>query len=276
MKPLTILACLASFSFGFAAPPASKPAFEVASIKRSDPDPSNRITLVGMKANADTVHYTNITLKDCIRAAYGVRNFQVQGPDWLDSVRFNIDAKLPAGTSMEQIPEMMQSLLADRFGMILQHGTKEQSVYVLVAGKDGPKLKPSTATPDNKAPTALGPDGKPRPLMMIGFPSSGLVVHAPAATIAAVAETISRFTARPVVDMTGVEGRYQFDLTFEPETMGGIADPRVGPDGTRMPAGDPAPSLSSALQAYGLQIEPRKAPLEMLTVTHVEKTPTEN
>jgi len=275
MRSFTIFACLASFASVFAQQPARKPAFEVASIKPSDPDPANRI-LIGMKADADTVHYTNITLRDCIRAAWRVRDFQIQGPDWMSSARFEITAKLPAGASPEQIPDMMQRLLTERFGMVLQHDTKEQSVYALVAGKDGPKLKPAVVTAENQSQTALGPDGKPRPLIQIGFPASGVVIHASAASLAAIAETISRFTFRPVVDVTGIEGQYQFELNFEPETMGGMSDPRVGQDGTRVVDGGPAPLAAAAVQQYGLRLETRKAPLEMLTVTHVEKTPTEN
>jgi uncharacterized protein (TIGR03435 family) len=108
---------------GFGRQSGNKPAFEVASIKPSDPNPSNRM-FTGMKADADMVRYTNITLKDCIPAAYRVRDFQIGGPDWMNSFRFEITAKLPAAASIEQIPEMMQGLLTERFGMVLQHGTK--------------------------------------------------------------------------------------------------------------------------------------------------------
>ena len=206
---------------------------------------------IGMKADAGMVRYTNITLKDCIRAAYRVRDFQIEGPDWMNSARFEITAKLPAAASIEQIPEMMQGLLAERFGMVLRHGTKEQSVYALVVGKGGPKLKPAAASADNQSVTALGVDGKPRQGILISFPSSGIVIHAPAASLATVAEAISRFTDRPVVDMARLEGQYQFELTFEPETIRGILDPRVGPDGSRMATGDPAPSASEAVLQYG-------------------------
>jgi uncharacterized protein (TIGR03435 family) len=121
-------------------------------LRRSrDPNPANRM-FIGMKADAGIVHYTSITLKDCIRAAYRVRDFQIQGPDWMSSVRFDINAKLPAGASTEQIPEMMQALLAERFGMVLEHGTKEQTVYALVTGRDGPKLKPGMTTAGRHGP----------------------------------------------------------------------------------------------------------------------------
>jgi uncharacterized protein (TIGR03435 family) len=277
VKLSTICACLASLAF--AQQPPDKPAFEVASIKPSDPNPSNRM-FIGMKADDGMVHYTNMTLKDCIRAAYLVRDFQIQGPDWMNSARFEITAKLPAGGSMEQTPEMMQKLLAERFRLTLQRDTKEHSVYSLVVGKNGPKLKPALAKADDQPETALGPDGKPRQLVMIAFPPSGIVIRAPAASLAVLAETISRFSERPVVDMTGLEGQYQFELIFTPETMGDVQNPRAGPDGTGREsakvAADPAPPVFEAVQEYGLKLEARKAPIAMLTVTHVEKTPTDN
>jgi len=112
--------------------------------------------------------------------------------------------------------------------------------------------------------------------ILIGFPPSGIAIHAPAASLAVLAEVMSRFTERPIVDMTGLEGQCQFELTFEPETMGDKLDPRTGPDGTKPTVDRLAPSLFDAVQQYGLKLEARKAPIEMLTVTHVEKTPTEN
>jgi uncharacterized protein (TIGR03435 family) len=183
MKSFAACACLTSLALGFAQQSGDKPAFEVASIKPSDPNPSNRM-FIGMKADAGMVRYTNITLKDCIRAAYRLRDFQIEGPDWMNSARFEITAKLPVAASIEQIPAMMQGLLAERFGMVLRHGTKEQSIYALVVGKGGPKLKPAAASADNQSVTALGVDGKPRQGILIRFPSSGIVIHAPAASLA--------------------------------------------------------------------------------------------
>jgi uncharacterized protein (TIGR03435 family) len=84
---------------------SKKPTFEVASIKPSDPNPSNMVW-IGMDANAGTVRYTNITLRDCIRAAYRVRDFQVQGPDWIRDARYEITAELAAVTR-DLIPEML-------------------------------------------------------------------------------------------------------------------------------------------------------------------------
>jgi uncharacterized protein (TIGR03435 family) len=253
---------------------SEKPTFEVASIKPSDPNPSNTVW-IGMDANAGTVHYTNITLRDCIRAAYRVRDFQVQGPDWIRDARFEITAKLGAGTQ-DQIPEMLQSLLEDRFKLSLRRSTKDQPVNALVLGKDGPRMKVAEAEVAGQLMTALGPDGKPRPAMTYTVLSSGVQLRAPAATLAPVVEFLSRLMERPVVDMTGLTGQYDLTLTFMPEIMGGMsASAATNADG-RPAFPEPGPSLFDAVQQYGLKLEARKAPMETLTVVHAEKTPTEN
>jgi uncharacterized protein (TIGR03435 family) len=98
-----------------------------------------------------------------------------------------------------------------------------------------------------------------------------VTVTAPAANLLAFVGVTSRFTARPVVDMTGIDGLYDFSLTFAPEVSGGLPESSGGAG-----APDPAPSVSEAVKKYGLRIEPRKAAIEMLVVTHIEKTPTAN
>jgi uncharacterized protein (TIGR03435 family) len=88
-------------------------------------------------------------------------------------------------------------------------------------------------------------------------------------------ELMSRFTERPVVDMTGIEGQYDFNLTFAPETTANLPGGPAPLPGAAT-AADPAPSVFDAVQRYGLRLEARKAPLEILIVTHAEKMPTEN
>jgi uncharacterized protein (TIGR03435 family) len=270
-----VCACLASSILGFAQQATDKPRFEVASIKPSDPNAANAVW-VGMSADRALVSYTNITLKDCIRAAYRVRDFQVIGPEWISDVRFEITAKLAVGASPDQIPEMLQVLLAERLKLTLRRDTKEQAVYALTAGKDGVDLKPAEAKIDDQSLTALGSDGKPRPAMMFQFSPSGVRLTAASASLASFVELMSRFTERPVVDMTGLKGQYEFNLTFAPETIRGLPAASVlGSDGTTA-SSDPAPSVFDAVKQHGLRLEARKAPLEILTVTHLEKTPTEN
>lgn len=273
MRCFAIWGCLASLTFAFAQHAPDEPRFEVASIKPSDPNPDSP-TLVRMSADGAMVRYANITLRDCIRGAYRVRDFQIVGPDWMNKARFEINAKLPAGASVDQIPEMLQALLAERFKLQIRRETKIGNVYALQVANGGAKLKPTEVKPNDDSPKALGPDGRPRPMMMFMFPPGGEVtLTAPSASMESLVELMSRFTAKPVVDMTGIKGQYEFELFFAAETDEGPHTPAV--DGVATPV-VPAPSVLDAVKEYGLRLEARKAPMEMLIVTHLEKAPTEN
>lgn len=284
--------------------------FEVASIKPAAPQQLGRIR-IGMNADGGMLRYTNVSLRDVIRVAYRVKDYQIEGPDWLNSDRFDIQAKFPEGATEDQVPEMLQSLLADRFKLTMHRETKDHPIYALVVGKNGPKLKAAEAQqPDppelkdgppagqngekpggDKAVVALGrrdgpPGGGPGRgnMMMMMMDPSGMHLKADSVTMAGLTDALSRFTERPIVDMTGIQGKYDFDLVFAPETIRGAQ--RVGggqmlhtvPD---QPQGADAPpeqgaSIFDAVQVYGLKLEPRKAPLEILTIDSIEKTPTEN
>ena len=117
--------------------------------------------------------------------------------------------------------------------------------------------------------------------MMVMLDPAGVHLKTPSATLANVADLLSRFVERPIVDMTGIQGQYAFDMTFAPEKMPNF--PRGGgpmpPPGGDRPADAPseqAVSIFDAVQHYGLKLDPRKAPLEILIIDHIEKTPTEN
>jgi uncharacterized protein (TIGR03435 family) len=120
---------------------------------------------------------------------------------------------------------------------------------------------------------AMGTDGKPRPLVAFGGSEYAMTVTAPAASLLTFVGVTSRFTSRPLVDETGIEGQYDFNITFAPEVTTSL-----GPRPVNAPAvaGDPAPTLSDALKKYGLRIETRKEPVDLFVVTHIERTPTEN
>ena len=194
----------------------------------------------------------------------------------MTNARFEINAKLPSGTSTDQIPEMLQALLADRFRLEIRREKQEQSVYALLVGNGGPKLKPAEIKFDNQSPMALGPDGKPRPAMIFAITPAGVLLTALSATLTSLVGLMSRFTARPVVDMTSIEGQYEFKLSFAPETNPGLTAGGVpGPDGAAT-SFEPAPSVADAVKQYGLRLEARKEPIEMFVVTHIEKAPTEN
>ena len=120
--------------------------------------------------------------------------------------------------------------------------------------------------------------------MMVQVDGAGAHLKAPSATLANLAEMISRFSERPVVDMTEIQGKYDFDLVFSADTMRGPGGEMHGPGGpgrapSEAPAdapGERAGSIYDSVQRYGLKLEPRKAPMEFLLLDHLEKAPTEN
>ena len=264
--------------------PPNKPEFEAVSVKPAQPEPMGRVR-VGMNDDAGMLRSTNVSLQNIISAAYRVKDYQVQGPDWLSSTRFEIEAKLPAGASQDQIPEMLQGMLAERFKLAVQHGRKDHAVYALVAGKSGPKLKPAEITVKGAGAAGAMP-GKgalPRGQMMVQMAPSGVHLKTPTASLDNFAEMLSRFSERPVVNLTDIAGQYDFDLIFVPETTRGMPGPMGPPQGEadhgRPPSDDTkeeAVSMFEAVERYGLKLEPRRAPLEMLIVDHMERTPTEN
>jgi len=289
--------------------PAPAPAFEVASVKPAAPLDGSRILSgqmhVGMKIDAARVDIGSMSLADLIRVAYRVKPYQVSGPDWMASERFDVLAKLPEGGSREQVPEMLQALLAERFKLAAHRESKEHAVYALVVGKNGPKLNESA--PDAEAPTTTD-DANPQVRisgrgentqvsisggqigtahMSVG-PNGTMHLEAPKMNMAAFADTLSRFFDRPVVDLTELKGTYQvaLDLSMEDlrtaaRTMGYMA-PGLG--GGRGGAGPPADAASdpgglsifAAVQQLGLKLEPRKVPLDLVVIDHLEKAPTEN
>src|SRR5947209_7412353 len=140
-------AVMLAMAFGaFGQTPATPPAFEVASIKAAAP-PVNGRMMIRMAGDPGRVDYANVSLRDVIRIAYGVKEYQVSGPDWISATRFDILAKLPEGAPREEVPQMLQTLLAERFKLTVHRETKEHSMYALVVGKNGPKLKPAEADP---------------------------------------------------------------------------------------------------------------------------------
>jgi uncharacterized protein (TIGR03435 family) len=250
-----------------------KIAFEVVSIKAPEPQPMNQIR---MSRNSDPgrVRFGYFSLKDYIRVAYRVKDFQVEGPEWMDTARFDVEGKFPEGGTEAQVPEMLQSMLADRFKLTIHRETKDHAIYALVPAKGGPRLKKAEA-PAAPAPGAAGPRSGG---MTVQVDEAGAHLKAASATLSMIAEMLSRFSELPVVDMTGIEGNYEFDLVMSPETMRGMRAMGAGGHGPDEGGASPegAGTIHEAVQKYGLKLERRKAPMEMIVVDHVEKLPTEN
>jgi uncharacterized protein (TIGR03435 family) len=227
--------------------------FEVASVKRSPPPTGNGIGST-MRLDPGRLTCSNVSLKKLIYESYGVKDYQVSGPDWLGTEIYDITATLPPGVTRDDVQLMIQNLLAERFKLTLHRDTREMPVYALVAGKGGSKLQ--------EVEFARGSTSA----------SHGKLV-ATTIPIRNLTEFLSRQTGRPVLDMTGLKGFYSFTLTYTPED----APAAPGPDSGPVAESAVGPSLLNALQEQlGLKLEARKAPVEILLVDHAEKVPTEN
>jgi uncharacterized protein (TIGR03435 family) len=291
------------------------PAFEVASIKPAGPinpvDVAAGKLHVGMTISAGRVDIASLTLTNLIGIAYNKKAYQIAGPSWMTTERFDVLAKLPEGATREQVPEMLQALLAERFKLAIHKDSKEQSVYALVVGRNGPKLK--EAEPDAAAPSGGTAAGAPAPVSISGRPDAkgGVVVSGGQAgpmrmemgpngamhmemkqvTMSGFADMLARFVDRPVVDRTELKGNYQVALDLSMEVISGMARSagvmmpgRGAAGGGEAGRGAPADAASdpsgtsifASVQQLGLKLEPRKMPVELIVVDHLEKAPTEN
>ncbi len=263
---------------------ASPTSFEVASIRLAKP--ANRMMGIGIYPSPGRFSATNVRLVDLIVDAYNVRYVQVQTkslPSWARTQRYAVQAVMPPGTPRLVGPQldriqarMLQSLLVDRFKLKVHFTTKLLPAYDLMVAKGGPKMrlmndadyirahhKPgsgSWSTPGVASYSALGTD-------------SGLI-----------ATMLTGILQRPVTDMTGLTGRYDFNLTWTPgRVMAGRMVTSAGSAGDEGPESGtaPAPSTSgisifTAIQEQlGLKLRPTKTPEKVLVVDHVER-PTPN
>jgi len=259
--------------------PVRKYSFEVASIKAPAPSSPDQIRM-SISNDPGRIHYSNLALRDLISMAYRVKTYQVEGPAWIDNTRFEVDAKLPDGVPDQYVPEMLQTMLAERFKLEIHRETKDHGILALVEAKGGAKLKPA----ENPIAESPGP-GRGQGQIQVRVDNEGAHLTASSATLVSVADIVSRFTEQPVMDKTGIDGQYDFDLVVSPEALrpgrassGPVSAPP--PDGG---ASGPAASASQrpgtfyeAFGKYGLKLDPRKAAMPIVVVDHMEKTPTEN
>ncbi|HWE48436.1 MAG TPA: TIGR03435 family protein [Bryobacteraceae bacterium] len=224
-----------------AAATALAQSFEVASIR---PNLTGESGGAYGNSHPGEVDIRNYPLQSIIEEAFDVRSFSFSGPAWLNSARFDITAKVPAGATLHERNLMMQALLKERFGLAVHHETKTLQGYELVQAKSGFRLQ------------ALGNDGKGDG----GWDYGPGRVTAMRASISSFADRLARQLNAPVNDKTGIEGFYNFTLRYT----------EAGGDDTR-------PTIFTALQEQlGLRLEARKVPVDVVVVDHLERTPTEN
>jgi uncharacterized protein (TIGR03435 family) len=222
--------------------------FEVASIKPAPPpDPRGMTMRVdGGPGTHDPGVFLceNCSLSMLVINCYDLSFHEFSGPDWMESERFTVSAKVPEGTTKEQFRLMKQNLLVERFQLKFHYVKKEMSSYELVVAKNGPKLKRAAEGASKM------------------YAGSQWNLHFDSAPMARLASQLSAQMKVPVTDATGLAGNFEIDLHWAREPESGDAT---------------GPTLFDALQdQLGLRMEKKKGTVDVLTVDHIEKTPTEN
>jgi len=230
--------------------------FDVASIHASKPDAPGG----GIKPLPGGHGYTAaaVPIKLVIALMYRIPMRQIEGgPDWLNTDRFDIEARVDGTYSVEDLHTMFQNLLADRFGLKFHKDIREGNVYALTIDPSGLKMKPNTSPEDYEIPM----QGPPMKLV-------GKRVYMP--YLCWNLGQALQNDGRPVVDKTGLTGFYDFTLSFLPQFPPGF-------DTSQIPAEfKDLPSLFDAVkQQLGLKLTPTKGPVEHMVIDHIEK-PTEN
>jgi len=222
----------------------SQPSFEVASIRRNVHGGDARVDITRGR-----VTMNNATLRTLIRNGYDIQNFQfAEGPGWLDSDSYDISATISDGAEVTeaQYRALVRAMLADRFQLKVHWETRQGDVYALVVAKNGPKLKVADPSKEPGLNTNISAhEGR-----MIG-------INAPVFYLSSV---LSNKLSHPVIDKTGLQGKYDWTLVWDP-------DPGV--DSTE-------PSIFTAVQEQlGLKLDSQKGPVKMLVIDSVER-PSEN
>jgi uncharacterized protein (TIGR03435 family) len=251
-----VLSCATGRVFAQTAPEAAKPSkmmaadahpsFEVAAIKPSNPNDTGD----GFHLDGRQIYIENQTLEKLLLFAYGVHPKQVvDGPEWLATERYDIKGvpDAPGQPSLKQMQEMVQKLLADRFALKFHREQRELSVYAITVAKGEPKLTKNTTNPDGQMDENGSGSGTSTSLKFTNTSMSefGMVMQF--------------MGDRPMVDRTGLAGRYDFVLRYTyDETK--VTDPNA------------PPGLFTAIQEQlGLKLDAVKAPAEVLVVDKVER-----
>jgi uncharacterized protein (TIGR03435 family) len=272
--------------------------FEAASVKRNTTNGIGSLDLIIVRPGQLFTGYA--TVRELIRAAYGVEQNQVvEGPAWVDSDHFQVNAAVPTGTTIDGVRLMLQALLAERFGLGVHPEQRELQVFVLeTADRPGkqlwkaePECRPISTPPGLPVPappppappatgpvTVLGENRLPSKCPSMFFTGHMSVRNVP---IALLAFQLSRQLRRQVMDRTGLTGMYDFDLTYTPEgtapglitVAGGISgDGPVAPPASSADA----PALATALRdQLGLRLKSARAPIDVIVIDRVN-APTEN
>ena len=266
---------LVAASYVAAAQQAGKARFEVASVKPAVPDEEARSFMRGGPGTSqpELITYQRESLMRVLHAGYGVNFDQISGPSWLEKELYGIVAKVPPGTTPEQVKLMWQDLLAERFHFQAHFIKKDFPVYELRVAKGGPKFReePGFPVPRPGEKWAFKPAPRDIRLTFRECPMTEFAERLgwPLSTVGG----SNWLVVGRIIDKTGLDGLYSFTLEFAGSWGAGGAFPPPLPDGQF----DTAPLLFDALrQQLGLTLIERKAPLDVLVVDRLDKVPTEN
>jgi uncharacterized protein (TIGR03435 family) len=276
------------------------PAFEVASVKMSEPITpelvnSGRLQM-GVTIDSKYVRISKLSLLELVALAFQVKSYEYTTPPWMATQRYDIQAKLPEGASRGQAPAMLQALLAERLKLKYHREPQERRVYALVVAKGGPKMKEAAPEEAPAAPSAPGgqikgglvvaPGGSMATVGVGGNsaitpgPNGGVHVESKRMTMGRLVSTIARYVDLPLIDATGLTPAYEVALDVSGEEVRNAAR-SAGMAMRTTPAGEEAAepsggSLRASLEKLGLRMEGRKMPVNVIVVDSAEKVPTEN
>ena len=242
--------------------------FEVASIKRQ----ADVVPGMTFAARGATLTVLNNELVNVIGNAYGVRRYQLMGgPGWLDSDRYNIQAKAAGDVTRDELMLMVRSLLAERFKLKVHHEAREMPIYVLTTARGGIKAPRSI----EGACATFDPRNPPRPgAPRMPFCGNNNIRtsswNATAIDMKSAAEALVGVLGRSVVDRTGVAGKFDIHVEWTPDQA------PAGIDGAAPANADGPPSLFTVLEEQlGLKVESARGPVDVIVIDHVER-PTED
>jgi|SRR5688500_15151412 len=307
MRLCSVLLLLALTAQAFA---AQTPVFEVASVRLAA-GPG----MTSQRMTDSRVDLTFINLRSLLLLAFRAKGYELSGPDWLAGTRVSVQATLPAGATRQQIPEMLQRLLAERFGLVVHREPRPMEVYELSVGPDGHKLREvepvnelDKSFPVSKLAEQLGtaanssdrvtdtPDGPVRTIRSgdslktttltartmykvtqnVGSLSRRTqTLDATRMTMAEFAAVLAANMGQPVLDKTGLREMYAFSVELPMEA-------RLIESLARSPSGASAtlelPNLSEAkaVESLGLRLERRRSPVEVVVIDQIDRTPTDN
>jgi uncharacterized protein (TIGR03435 family) len=262
--------------------PAIRPAFDVASVKPNKSGPG----LVRIGSFQGRFSATNVTLRMLLRNAYGLQDFRMSGgPSWIDSERFDIEAKADGIATPQQVQAMLRTLLEERFKLNAKTETRELPVYALVMARNDGRLGGQLRRAGAEclairtwpgAPAPPPPPPGPPPATRDGPQCGSMLVQGNVSgrkmTMERLATMLSPWVNRSVLDRTNLAGNFDLDLQWAPDQM--PTGPFGAPPG--VPIDPNGPSLFTALQEQlGLKLDSQRGPVEVLVIESAER-PTED